>query len=117
MNKKALVKFDVNLTLYTENEGGRRTPIENGYRTDIEFHAGQRRFVALQLASDFMAPGGTQRAICQMLLYSESEIDKTLNIKKMDLFDGATRVGTIIVDKVIERNDIIWKPIELLDSE
>ena len=103
-----MVKFHVRLSLKTEREGGRRTPISSGFRTDIKFNDDEFRMVVLEFDKNILMPGESCDAICTALLHGEGEIDHLLNLRSTVISDGPHVIGTILIKKVLNRNHVQW---------
>lgn len=104
----SIVKFRSFLYLKSEEEGGRRTPIENGFRTDLRYGNDQSRIVAITFDGDLIFPGESKSVICNVLLHSEDEIDELLGEKELSIADGATILGATSLESVINREEIKW---------
>lgn len=109
MTVSALVKFHAILNLKAEIEGGRRTPIKNGFRTDLNYIGNQVRFAVFEFDEDFLFPGNSKVVICHVLLHSEQEIENMLKMKKTDIVEGPHIIGHVTIKGVIYREGIVWK--------
>ncbi len=101
------VYFRASVTLKAEGDGGRKTPIQNGFRTDLEFKK-EYRIVAIDFSKDLMFPGEKCPAICKVLLHSDSEIEYLLREKTAHLADGPNIIGAVELIDVIERSKVVW---------
>jgi translation elongation factor EF-Tu-like GTPase len=102
-------KFMAKLSLGTKDEGGRRTPIPNGFRTDLKFDDAQYRMVVIEFEKELLFPGESISAVCNILLHSEREIDHLLDMGSTIIADGPNVIGSVELEKVIEREKISWE--------
>ena len=77
--KDEIEKFVAYLTLKSEADGGRRTPIQNGYRTDLNFK-NERRIVVIEFNKECFFPNESGEVVASVLLHSRDEIDYLLKI-------------------------------------
>ncbi|MEW8521515.1 MAG: hypothetical protein AB2552_00535 [Candidatus Thiodiazotropha endolucinida] len=104
-----MVKFSVKLALLSESDGGRRTPIENGFRTDLLFRDGEYRMSVFEFNQNLLFPEQSIEAICTVLLHSEAEVDHCLALKKTIIADGSNVIGNVEILDVLGREDVIWQ--------
>lgn len=103
-----MVKMIGDIQLLSTDDGGRFTPIPNGYRTDIKFRSGESRIIAIDFKKDFLFPGECCQAEINILLHSEKEIDYLLSGEKNTILDGENLIGDISILEVIDRGSITW---------
>lgn len=103
MEAKSVI-FTANLFLLSPEFGGRSTPIQSGFRTDIKFND-ETRYCSLRLLDiDVLSPGATASVEVKTLLHSDSEINQILQLKICPIYEGAIKIGELnIQGKVIEK--------------
>lgn len=104
-----MVGFSVSLALYREDEGGRRTPIQSGFRTDIKFSDDEYRMAVIEFDGDLLFPGHSCDAVCTVLLHSEGEIDSLLSLRSTTIVDGPSVIGLIKIHNVLNRENVCWE--------
>ena len=104
-----MVSFSISLTLSKKDEGGRTTPIQNGFRTDMKFSDDEYRIVVIEFDEDLLFPGQSCDAVCTALLHGEREIDKLILMKSTIIADGSHVIGSIKINDVLNRNDVCWE--------
>lgn len=92
--KSELVSFNAKLTLYPTKDGGRSTPIPDGFRTDIKFQS-EVRYCVINLASEALPPGSSASAIVHILLHDAHEKDYLLAQRRSFLIEGASTIGEV----------------------
>jgi hypothetical protein len=92
--KDEIVKFAAYLTLKSEADGGRRTPIKNGYRTDLSFKD-ERRILVIEFNKECFFPNESGEVIASVLLHSKDEIDYLLKVDSSSIIDGPTIIGEL----------------------
>ena len=103
-----MVRIRARLDLKTEEDGGRRTPIPNRFRTDLNYVDNEFRMVMIELEKEYLFPGETATVVCNILLHSENEIDSLLCRAKTFIADGSNVIGDICLTEVIDRDQIRW---------
>jgi len=103
-----MVRLSIKLILFTGDDGGRKTPIQNGFRTDMKLNDDEYRMVVLEFDESKLFPGQSCDAICTVLLHSEKEIDQFLEMKSTVIADGPNVIGRIEVCDVLNREDLCW---------
>jgi len=98
-----MVSFSISLTLSKEDDGGRSTPIQSGFRTDMKFSDNEYRMVVIEFVEDLLFPGQSCDAVCTVLLHGEREIDKLILMKSTIIADGPHDIGFIKI------NDVCWE--------
>lgn len=109
MTKNALVKFKANLFLYKYGEGGRKTPIANGFRCDLTYSVDEIRFAAFEFDAELLSPGDRSDIVCHMLLHSNKEIDNVLEKAELEIIEGPNTIGSVLLTEVIDRELVVWK--------
>lgn len=104
-----MVKFIALLELKNEADGGRKTPIENGFRTDLLYGEGESRFTAFEIDGSPVYPGSSKEITCYLLLHSDQEVQHVIDKGELDVVEGACVIGTVLIKDVINRADIVWK--------
>lgn len=102
-----IVKFKADFHLNSQAEGGRATPIQNGFRSDLEFEKGHR-IASVELTKELMMPGENASVILHVWLHSDQEIDWLLANGLTCLVDGATRVAEVTIVSVVDRDCVDW---------
>ena len=72
----------------------------------------QVRFCALEFLGSPLFPGTSRLATSDVLLHSEEEIDILLGGKTFSLLEGTTKIGSIVVLSVANRDDLEWSLVE-----
>jgi len=104
-----MVRFSVSLSLSKEDEGGRRTPIQSGFRTDMKFSDDEYRMVVIEFDENLLFPGQSCSAVCTALLHGEREIDKFILMKSTIIADGPHVIGSVKINDVLNRDDVCWE--------
>lgn len=95
IDESEIITFSAFLTLLEYKDGGRKTPIKTGVRTDIEFE-NKHRIVALELENkDFLFPGESCEVKCHILLHGNEELNYYLDGEIKNLSDGGHIIGNI----------------------
>lgn len=97
-----IVKFSMILTLTTQKEGGRKTPIYSGFRTDLKFE-NEYRITVIEFDKKLLFPGESYPIICSVLLHSEQEINYLLNSQSTSIVDGSNIIGHVDIKDIISR--------------
>lgn len=99
-----IVKFSAHLILKTEIDGGRRTPIKNGYITDLKFKDSYR-IVAIEFDKNLLFPGEASSIVCHILLHGEDEINYLLEFPQTFISDGPNIIGHIEINNIINKEN------------
>ena len=94
MNGDCSVTFSAQLFLYTKENGGRHTPIESGFRTDVKFKD-EVRFSVFKFEKSSLPPGGRINAEVKLLLHSDEEVSYFLSEDCLLILEGDARIGEL----------------------
>lgn len=103
-----VVRFRVYFTLKKEEDGGRRTPIKSGFRTDLEFKE-EFRMAVIEFEKEWLFPGEGLEAECNIMLHCNEEIDIVLDKTNMKVVDGANVIGTVRIIEALNADKVNWK--------
>lgn len=85
--------LEASLLLLPPEAGGRKIPINNGFRAEIRFSR-STRYCSLHFTREFLFPGENEAVIIKMLAH-EGDRDVLLTEKEIAVYEGPLRIGEV----------------------